>query len=72
MAVEHTKGRVLAPRVFVGNGIFTSSRELTAKETVMTKLSDVVESTAIRPFQCECAGGGTDRIAQAHQRDKVA
>jgi pimeloyl-ACP methyl ester carboxylesterase len=28
-----------------------SSRELAAKETVMTKLADVVEATAIRPFQ---------------------
>src|SRR5712692_2126460 len=28
-----------------------SSRELAAKETVMTKLANVVEATAIRPFQ---------------------
>src|SRR5712692_9101288 len=28
-----------------------SSREPAAKETVMTKLADVVEATAIRPFQ---------------------
>ena len=38
----------------------------------MAKLADVVESTAIRPFQGKCAGGRTDRIAQAHQRDEVA
>jgi pimeloyl-ACP methyl ester carboxylesterase len=31
--------------------LFESSRELAAKETVMTKLADVVEATAIRPFQ---------------------
>src|SRR3954452_20468901 len=41
----------LAPRVFGGNRIVRNrSRELAAKETVMTKLEDVVEATAIRPF----------------------
>src|SRR5207237_5226664 len=41
----------LAPRVFGGNRVIRNrSRELAAKETVMTKLVDVVEATAIRPF----------------------
>jgi pimeloyl-ACP methyl ester carboxylesterase len=34
-----------------GTAFFESSRELAAKETVMTNLADVVEATAIRPFQ---------------------
>ena len=44
----------------------------TRKDSLMTNLTDVVEATAIRPFQCECSGSGTYRIAQAHQRDQVA
>ena len=38
----------------------------------MTKLADVMEATAIRPFQVQCAGSRTDRLAPAHQRDEVA
>ena len=59
----------LAPRVFGGNRVVRNrSRELAAKETVMTKLADVVEATAIRPFQVStfrkrssptCAGAST-------------
>ena len=30
------------------------------------------EKNAIRPFHVRCSGSGTHRIAQAHQRDKVA
>ena len=41
-----SRSRILAETAF-----FESSRELAAKETVMTKLADVVEATAIRPFQ---------------------
>ena len=41
----------LAPRVLAGTAFSNSSRELAAKEAVMTKLADVVEATAIRPFQ---------------------
>src|SRR6187397_893730 len=41
----------LAPRVFGGNRVVRNrSRELAAKETVMTKRVDVAEATAIRPF----------------------
>ena len=38
----------------------------------MTKLADVVEATAIRPFQVSVPDAELDRIAQAHQRDQVA
>jgi pimeloyl-ACP methyl ester carboxylesterase len=37
--------------VSTGTAFFESSRELAAKETVMTMLTNVVEATAIRPFQ---------------------
>src|SRR5580765_2383972 len=41
----------LAPRVCGGNRVVRNrSREPAAKETVMTKLVEVVEATAIRPF----------------------
>ena len=38
----------------------------------MTKLVDVVEATAIRPFQVSAPEAELDRLAQAHQRDQVA
>src|SRR5215203_3667077 len=42
----------LAPRRIGRKRVFRkSSRELAAKETVMTQLADVVEAMAIRPFQ---------------------
>src|SRR4051812_17997530 len=42
----------LAPRLIGPRRIFSkSSRELAAKETVMTQLADLVDATAIRPFQ---------------------
>jgi pimeloyl-ACP methyl ester carboxylesterase len=48
---DERAGPQLAPRVLSGNRFSKSSRELAAKETVMTKLADVVEATEIRPFQ---------------------
>ena len=63
----------LAPRVFGGNRVFrNSSREPAAKETVMTKLTDVVEATAIRPFQVSVPEAELTELAPAHQRDQVA
>ena len=57
----------------------TKKSKTTQKEDTMTQTSATQQGSeqaddknAIRPFQCECSGSGTYRIAQAHQRDKVA
>ena len=57
---------------------FAESR-IAGKEDTMTQSSatqrdseQATDKTTIRPFQVNCSRSGTYRIAQAHQRDKVA